>query len=444
MPVSGAPWGYQCQPQISHYWGQYSPFFSVPSTIPDALPPRCEITFAQVLSRHGARDPTASKTNAYNATIEKLHQNVRTYTGIYSFLADYEHTLGADQLTLFGQQEMINSGIKYFDRYECLADHLTPFVRSSGEARVVESAQNFIQGFHSAKLADWGSRHQDPTYPYPIVVISEADGSNNTLNHDLCNAFENGPDGNIASDAQAKWVKVFIPPIQRRLNSDLLGANFTATEIINMMDLCPFHTVASPNGTISPFCALFNETEWHQYNYYETLNKYYGYSYGNPLGPTQGVGFGNELIARLTSQPVHDDSSTNHTLDDKSTTFPLDRQLYADFSHDNDMTAIFSALGLYDNNQRLPNNTVVEAQQFDGYSAAYTVPFAARAYFEKMRCWGQSEELVRVVVNDRVLPLTQCGGDALGRCTLSAYIESLGFVESNGLWDQCFVGNYTS
>jgi hypothetical protein len=66
----------------------------------------------------------------------------------------------------------------------------------------------------------------------------------------------------------------------------------------------------------------------------QTLNKYYGYSHGNPLGPTQGVGFTNELIARLTSQPVNDHTTTNTTLDTSNTTFPLNRKLYADFSHD--------------------------------------------------------------------------------------------------------------
>jgi hypothetical protein len=49
-----------------------------------------------------------------------------------------------------------------------------------------------------------------------------------------------------------------------------------------------------------------------------------------------------------------------------------------------------------------------------------------------------------VIVNDRVLPLTQCGGDYLGRCTLSKFVDSLGFARSDGEWDQCFVGNYTS
>lgn len=134
--------GYQCQDDISHSWGQYSPYFSVPSAISDEVPHGCSITFAQILSRHGARDPTASKTSDYNDTIQQVQANVKNFTGPYAFLADYEYTLGADQLTIFGQQELINSGIKYYNRYEKLASHPAPFVRSSGEARVVESAQN--------------------------------------------------------------------------------------------------------------------------------------------------------------------------------------------------------------------------------------------------------------------------------------------------------------
>ncbi|KAK1054175.1 hypothetical protein LTR33_014275, partial [Friedmanniomyces endolithicus] len=85
--------GYQCQNDISHYWGQYSPYFLVPSDISDDVPNGCSITFAQMLSRHGARDPTASKTAQYNATIHKLQANVKNFTGPYAFLADYEYRL---------------------------------------------------------------------------------------------------------------------------------------------------------------------------------------------------------------------------------------------------------------------------------------------------------------------------------------------------------------
>ncbi len=430
--------GYQCQPQISHYWGQYSPYFSVPSDISAHVPKGCELTFAQILSRHGARDPTASKTKIYNATIAQIKANVGSFTGPYAFLANYSYTLGADQLTTFGQMELGQSGVKFYTRYASLARNTEPFVRSSSETRVIESALNWTQGFHDAKQKDKSAAADG--YPYAITLQYEGDGVNNTLNHALCTEFENGTYSDIGDDAQAVWAKIFIPPIQMRLNAGLPGAKLSADQTIYMMDLCPFNTVADNDGNLSPFCALFTEAEWESYDYYESLGKYYGYSYGNPLGPTQGVGFVNELIARLMDTSVQDETSTNHTLDDDPKKFPLGRKLYADFSHDNDMTAIFTALGLYNDTAPLSNSSIVGAEAAGGYSASWTVPFAARAYVEKMQCQGHSEELVRVIVNDRVQPLTQCGDDKLGRCTLSAFVGSLGFARAGGNWDQCFIG----
>lgn len=393
-----------------------------------------------MLSRHGARDPTASKTEAYAALVDKIKANVKEFSGPYAFLQDYEYTLGADQLTNFGEQQLVDSGVQFYARYHELARHVTPFVRSSGEDRVIDSALNWTQGFHAAKAVDRGAKHGSSAYPTVNVIIPEADfGVNNTLNHALCTSFENGTYSEIANEAEGTWAAVFAQPIRAQLNHDMPGANLTIEETIYLMDLCPFNTVASPRGKISEFCGLLTKEEWHQYGYYETLDKWYGYSYGNPLGPAQGIGFASELIARLTDKPVNDVASVNSTLDDDPESFPLGRKLYADFSHDNDMTAIFAALGLYNDTADFPNATVVEAENANGYSAAWTVPFAARAYFEKMRCHGFDEELVRVVINDRVLPLEQCNGDELGRCTLSAFIDSLGFARSGGNWDQCFV-----
>lgn len=97
-------------------------------------------------------------------------------------------------------------------------------------------------------------------------------------------------------------------------------------------------------------------------------------------------------------------------------------------------------MGLYNATAPLSNTSVgTPAHETAGYSASWTVPFAARAYFEKMACSGVDEELVRVIVNDRVIPLTTCGADQLGRCTLSGFVESLAFARDGGKWDRCFV-----
>ena len=426
--------GYQCRPELSHTWGQYSPYFKVSSEISSDVPSQCHVAFAQVLARHGARDPTVSKTLAYSQVIEKIKNRVRRFHGRFAFLANYSYTLGADQLTELGKQEMVNSGRAFFSRYEeDLAKKSLPFVRASGQRRVIDSAQEFNKGFRDAKTAAGGT--EDKEYPYNVTVISEAAGSNNTLDHGLCTAFEAST---ISSTAQSTYASVFTPPITARLNAHLPEANLTLSDTIFIMDLCPFETVASSSSTPSPLCALFTLAEWKQYDYYQTLGKYYGYGPGNPLGPTQGVGFVNELVARLTGKPVVDHTSVNQTLDTNPNTFPLGRTLYADFGHDNDMTAVFAALGLYNSTVLLSTTHTMTVEEMQGYSAAWTVPFAARAYFEKLQCEGEQEEMVRVLVNGRVLPLESCGGDALGRCSLSAFVDSLDFAQAGGHWNRCF------
>jgi hypothetical protein len=421
--------GYTCNPKISRFWGQYSPWFSVPSDIDEDIPKGCSVTFASVLSRHGGRDPTASKTKSYNATVQKIHKNTISYSKEYSFIKEFEYTLGADQLTTLGRQEMVNSGEKFGKRYKSFSKKDTPFARASDQTRVVESGNAWLQGYYYATTGQNTTKTVD-------VTISEEDGKNNTLNHNLCTAFE---ESEVGDNAQEIFANIFLPPIQKRLNENLVGANLTQTEALYVMDLCPFTTMADPRGQIQPFCGLFTVKEWHQYDYYQSLGKWYGYGKGNALGPTNGVGYVNELIARLTQKPVLDHTSVNHTLDDNPATFPLNRTIYADFSHDNDMTAILAALGLYDRTRQLSNTTVMGTDATKGYSAAWTVSFGARVYFEKMTCQGSYDEQVRIIVNDRVMPMPNCGSDGKGRCTLGKFVDSLDFARKGGLWDQCFV-----
>lgn len=163
---------------ISHQWGQYSPFFNVPGPISPEIPTGCDVTFVQLLSRHGARDPTLSKTLLYNDTISRLRPVVDEFKGIYAFLANYTYTLGADQLTYFGQQEMVQSGIDFFNRYESLAKKYSPFIRAASEERVVESARYFIRGYLDQKISLTSIKSD--LDPYPIIVIREGTGSNNT------------------------------------------------------------------------------------------------------------------------------------------------------------------------------------------------------------------------------------------------------------------------
>lgn len=357
------------------------------------------------------------------------------YKGELKFLQDYQYTLGADQLTHYGEQQMVNSGVKFYERYQHLASTNLPFIRASGQERVIASAVNWTQGFHQARRVDKHSHSPDP-YPYEILIIPEEDGVNNTLSPNLCPAFEESR--HESHNEQDTWTKLFLPPLAERLNENLPGANLTDDETIYMMDLCPFNTVADDKGKLSKFCNLFTVDEWRDYDYYQSLGKWYSFGNGSPLGPTQGVGFVNELLARLTGQPVDDHTTTNSTLDSSNSTFPLDRIMYADFSHDNDMMMIYAALGLYNLTEPLSGTERTSPQEAKGFSASWAVPFAARLYVEKLSCRGEEEEYVRILVNDRVIPLQGCGADDLGRCTLSKFVESQSFARNGGHWDECF------
>lgn len=164
--------------------------------------------------------------------------------------------------------------------------------------------------------------------------------------------------------------------------------------------------------------------------------------YGQALGRVQGVGYVNELLARLTGKPVQDHTQTNHTLDSSPATFPLNRSIYVDFSHDNTMIAIYTALGLFKQPTHLdpthadPNRTWIVSRM---------VPFAGRMVTEKIFCESElnnrvAKEYVRILVNDAVQPLHFCNG-VQGLCRLDAFVQSQGYARSDGAgdFDKCWI-----
>jgi len=153
-----------------------------------------------------------------------------------------------------------------------------------------------------------------------------------------------------------------------------------------------------------------------------------------------GVGYVNELLARLRGLPVEDKTQHN-----SSYPFPLDRSLYIDFTHENLMVPVYAVIGLFN------ISTPLDPKHMDpkrGWIASEMVPFSARMVVERLSCdrpeddvEGEEEdeteehEYVRVFVNDWLQPLEFCGGDANGMCTLDAFVESQGYARRNGYGD---------
>ena len=93
------------------------------------------------------------------------------------------------------------------------------------------------------------------------------------------------------------------------------------------------HTPPPPPSPLNPYKPHLPTTPSQK----PSLDIYFWYdvSFGSPLARAQGIGYVQELVARLTHTPIAThNSSTNATLDDSDVTFPLADALYVDATHE--------------------------------------------------------------------------------------------------------------
>ncbi|KAI0789298.1 acid phosphatase [Abortiporus biennis] len=397
---------------IQRHWGQYSPWFPNEKYI--APPAQCEITQVNVLQRHGARYPNSD--DDYDNSIQKLLRAEKFADSRFDFLREYKYHMDEEELTSFGAAQSFESGEASYKRYAHLvSSENIPFVRSASKSRVVSSALNWTVGFSAASQQRYN----------PTVDVILPENQNNTLFNDCPNAGD-------GSKEMATWLSVFAPPIVRRLENVAPGSNVTEHDIFNLLAMCPFETIAKQRA--SEFCGLFTYDEFKQFEYHGDVEKFYKTGYGEPLGRVQGVGYMNEIIARLTGRPVVD-----HTQHNDSFPFPLGRTLYADFTHENLMVAVYAAMGLFNTTDKLSTKEMDNGRD---WLASVMVPFSARVVIERLACTfdgdqngGEETEYVRVLVNDAVQQLDFCCSEDNGLCTLRAFVESQAYARGNGLGD---------
>ena len=450
--------------QIPIFWGQYSSYFPVKNRdVNPRLPSECSINLVQVLSRHGARHPSSRSIKHFTAVLRKIKTAIVTIQGPippkYEFLRTFEysspdttrqtedgHPQDAMFLTDYGHQQMKDSGRRFYELYETLARDQDIFIRTAGQKRMNQSAIAFSNGFKELKgeppfiPEGESATFQGPSTsqgrvppPSPIDVAFDPSGDKiNPLKYTegRCPAFSRSK--NRGNWSQEAWAKIFTRPIRKRLIGDLPGLELGYMDVVNLMNLCPFETVKlKPHEDPSKFCKLFNLEEWKAFDYYHTLGKWYSFGPGSFLGPTQGVAWSNELLARLNNDSQYLTARTNAGLDYSQANFPYERVLYADFTSDNTIGTIFGALKLYNVGSGFSRRQVQRAEDKKGFSAAWTTPFGARTYFERMSC-ANNEQFVRVLVNDRIISLDGCEGDEYGRCSLNQFNNRLGFVHKGG------------
>lgn len=171
--------------------------------------------------------------------------------------------------------------------------------------------------------------------------------------------------------------------------------------------LCGFETQIL--GKLSPFCDIFTESEFKQYEYRQDLRYYYGTGPGTDLPSTLMLPYLNATATLFLNGP-------GYTYPTGFTPPPI----IVSYTHDNQLNELATAIGVFDTTGPLPANKIQSNRLF---ISSRINPMAGRIAFERMTCTSQSKPgtYVRIRVNDAVYPLKECQGGPGKMCPLAQF-----------------------
>ncbi|KAI9714359.1 MAG: hypothetical protein M1820_000320 [Bogoriella megaspora] len=429
VPIVGAPSGgniFQLHGQLSHYFPNPIGF----GVDEYSLPHGANITWLNMLSRHGARYPT---TGSGAPTFGKKVQNATgtfNATGALSFLNTWNYTLGAgaEILVPVGKQELFDSGTLHQIEY----GHLYPnngskiIARSTTQDRMTKSAEYFLAGFFGLQWPENAT----------LELVIEQNGYNNSMaGYFQCNN-SNEAVSEGGNTALAQWASVYLANATARLAPLAPGLNLNVTDIYNMQSLCAYETVGLG---YSEFCDLFTYEEWEGYEYSVDINFAGNDAFQSPTGRAVGIGYVEEILARLNHHLITSPTAqVNVTLDSMASTFPLNQSLYFDFSHDTNIMSILTAFGFTQFSPLLPATHMVAHDLI----VSHMEPFGARLDIELIEApapvnadrsasdvylSGPPTTYIHFILNQRTLPLYKsfpaCGQRDDGWCEVGTFLD---------------------
>ncbi|ROW18131.1 hypothetical protein VPNG_00096 [Cytospora leucostoma] len=375
VPVEGATSGNESIFQMMGFLTPYmpSPGFGV-SEYP--LPAGAEIVQLQMLSRHGSRYPTGGTGSNVVVLGERIAEAKKSSSGFKAsgpleFLNDWSYKLGAEILVPKGRQELFDSGVLHSYMYSSLYNPRSKIiVRTTTQDRMLKSAENFMAGFFGL---EW-------TNNATIEVIIEARGFNNSLAGSAgCPNSRNDTGG---QEMAAEWSRIYLQKANARLSSFVQGYDWTIEDTYAAQALCPYETVAYG---YSRFCELFTYEEWIGFSYSVDLFFSGVSGFQSKTGRAVGIGYQQEVIARLRNHTLgYSGSQINTTLDGSTETFPLNQSLYLDFSHDTNIVSVLAAMGL----TQFRDDPPLSPRSYPGphnFTVSHVTPFGARLDMEVIR-----------------------------------------------------------
>jgi hypothetical protein len=180
------------------------------------------------------------------------------------------------------------------------------------------------------------------------------------------------------------YLEIYLKDATARMQKHALpGFTFTANDTYAMQSICAYEM-----GYIgqSDFCYLFTEDEWAGFEVTLDQEYFYDYSFGSPSGRTQGIGWLQELIARLTHQYItSSNSSVNSAITNNAKQFPLEQKFYADFTHDDIIITVLTAMS-FDYLNDPPSLTQCPPNPNRHFILSHLTPFGGPLITEVVGC----------------------------------------------------------
>ena len=483
---------------ISRYWGMLTPYSDNPPDlwgVQDAgIPAGCQIEQAHVLQRHANRFPSGSDSSNDQRFAKKVldsaSANAGTFTGPLEFLNTYHYQMSKEYLTGIGATTEFQAGVSFWNKYGRTLYNASvgqvaydasfpngtarpkPVLRTTSQSRIYDSGINWSLGFFGASYETLPNPDlANASTPFEYVVIPEGGVENNTLAaYDSCNNSNSDNPGYIGDMDQASYIPKYLQNATDRLQQYApSGFVLNTNDTYAMQSICAYESAYLGR---SDFCFLFTEEEWQGFEATTEMNYYFNEAWGQPTGRAQGIGYLQELMARIKHEYISSsNSSVNSTLDSNPATFPLDQAFYADFSHDVIIISVLTAMSL-DYFHDAPSLTDVPPNSNRSFILSHITPFGARLVTEVIGCassdpapvtdarvqyyptqYGYDPEnatykFVRMRLNDGILPLStirggKCEGRTDGLCALDDFFESQAGSYELSNYDYACFANYS-
>lgn len=498
----------------SRYWGQLSPYASNADDLfgvsDVGVPAGCGLEQAHLLQRHAQRFGTgefddapndatfgervatwqASRSSSSSSRKNGGCSSSSSFSGPLAFLNHYSYTLSESLLTGVGATTEFSNGVAFWNRYgRLLYDAVPgqtayngsftngtarpkPVLRTTSQSRIRNSQISWALGFFGPSFA----ASPDPTLAgwtdaFDVVVIAEGGTENNTLAaYDSCHDDTLEPVVDMGDHDLWAYLSVYLAAATARLQAHApAGFALTVNDTYAMQSICAYETAYLGE---SPFCALFTLDEWAGFENTLDIEYYYDYTYGNPTGRAQGLGYLQELLARLTHRLIlASSSSVNSSLTDNERDFPLGRPFYADFSHDDIIVSVLTAMSL-DYLRDPPSLSQWPPNPNRAFVLSHLTPFGAHLVTEVYGCADAdpdaatahqtlykradtgynasvaTNKFVRMRLNEGILPLHTirgglCAGRTDGLCPLDSFLASQANASAMANYQYACFGNWT-